>query len=213
MCFGEHGPEIGDTFRISAEVEVRECQNDDCRRVSVYTKALEDYYMPQYDGGDIESRSLTEWIQVFPEPIPDEVVLPEYIPSKVRDDFKEAYLIKDISPKASVALCRYCVQYMIRDFWGISKGQLVNEIAELEEKGKCPSSIEMLDAIRDMGNFGAHPEKDASIIIEVDPEDAQLAIEITRTVIEDWYIDKHEREKRQTLIQASLASKKERRKA
>lgn len=211
--FSEHGPEPGDTFQIGAGVEVRECQNDNCRRVSIYAKAYEEYYIPQYNGDDMETRDLTEWVQVFPQAVPDEIILPEYIPGKIRNDFTEAYLIKNISPKASVALCRYCVQYMIRDFWGISKGQLVDEIAKLEEKGGCPSSIEMLDAIRDMGNFGAHPERDASIIIEVDPEDAQLAIEITRTIIADWYIDKHEREKRQTLIRASLASKREKRKA
>lgn len=207
--FGEHGPEIGDTFRVSAEVEVRECQNDDCREVSIYTKAYEEYYMPQHDGGDTENRDLTDWIQVFPQVIPEEITLPDYIPNKVREDFKQASLIKDLSPKATVALCRYCTQYMIRDFWGISKGRLVDEIAELERKNACPASIEMLDAIRDMGNFGAHPEKDTSVIIEVDPKDAKIAVEIVQTIIKDWYIDKHEREERQVKIKSSLLAKEE----
>lgn len=213
MHFGEYGPIPGDTFKIFAEVQVRECQNSECQKVSVYTKAREEYFMPKYNEDDTEINDLTEWVQVFPQAIPDEAALPDYIPSEVREDFKQASLIKGISPKATVALCRYCIQYMIRDFWNISKGRLVDEIAELDEMGACPSSIEMLDAIRDMGNFGSHPERDVSVIIDVDPEDASLAIEITQTIIADWYIDKHEREKRQTAIKASLSSKKERRKA
>ncbi|MCB7038998.1 DUF4145 domain-containing protein [Eggerthella sinensis] len=209
----EYGPEIGDSLEIFGEIQVRECQNEDCQKISVYAKAYESCLMPMLDGLGAENHDLTDWIQICPKPMPDSVDLPDYVPDKVRDDFREAYLIKDISPKASVALCRYCIQYMIRDFWGISKSRLVDEIADLEKSGKSPTSIKMLDAIRDMGNFGAHPEKDTSTIIEVDPEDADLAVQIVQTIIKDWYIDKHEREARISAIDARIAAKKKLREA
>lgn len=66
---------------------------------------------------------------------------------------------------------RRCLQGMIRDFWGISKRILFDEIQEL--KGKVTgSSWDAIDAIREIGNVGAHMEKDVNIVIDVEPEEA-----------------------------------------
>ena len=58
---------------------------------------------------------------------------PDYIPEQIRDDYKEAVSIIDISPKAAATLLRRCLQGMIRDFWGI-KGKTLNaEITDLKD--------------------------------------------------------------------------------
>ena len=46
---------------------------------------------------------------------------PDYIPAAILEDYREACLIRDLSPKASATLSRRCIQGMIRDFAGIAK--------------------------------------------------------------------------------------------
>lgn len=61
-------------------------------------------------------------------------VFPKYIPLALRTYYQEAYSILKLSPKAAATLARRCIQGIIRDFWGISKARLVDEINALEDK-------------------------------------------------------------------------------
>ncbi len=84
---------------------------------------------------------------------------PEYIPKSIINDYEEASSIVHLSPKASATLSRRCLQGMIRDFWGISKNRLVDEIDALKEI--IPSSLwRVIDSLRKIGNIGAHMQKD-----------------------------------------------------
>lgn len=120
---------------------------------------------------------------------------PDYIPESIRQDYTEACLIQNLSPKASATLSRRCLQGMIRNFWGISKKSLNDEIKELETKVD-PSTWQAIDALRQIGNIGAHMEKDVNVIIDVEPEEASLLIGLIETLLKDWYITRHEREER-----------------
>lgn len=117
---------------------------------------------------------------------------PAYIPKPILDDYNEACLILSDSPKASATLSRRCLQGMIRDFWGITKARLIDEIAEL--KGKIdPTTWDAIDAVRGVGNIGAHMEKDINLIVDVDPKEAQLLIGLIEFLLKDWYVGRHER--------------------
>ncbi|MFH4289477.1 DUF4145 domain-containing protein, partial [Acinetobacter baumannii] len=59
---------------------------------------------------------------------------PDYIPKAVLDDYNEACLIRDLSPKASATLSRRCLQGMIRDYWGVSKNTLNEEIKAIKDR-------------------------------------------------------------------------------
>lgn len=134
-------------------------------------------------------------------------VFPSYIPSALLQDYVEACLIVTKSPKASATLARRCLQGMIRDFWGISgKRTLFEEIDALEDKIDA-DTWEAIDALRKLGNIGAHMEKDIDVIIEVDPDEASMLIELIETLFEDWYIRRHEREQRMSKIKAMAAEK------
>jgi hypothetical protein len=61
-------------------------------------------------------------------------VLPSYVPGAIVKDYEEACAIKDLSPKASATLARRCLQGMIRNFWGIAKARLIDEIEALQDK-------------------------------------------------------------------------------
>lgn len=52
---------------------------------------------------------------------------PPYIPQPIRNDYEEACAIVNLSPKASAALARRCLQGMIHDFWGITQKTLTKK--------------------------------------------------------------------------------------
>jgi Domain of unknown function (DUF4145) len=134
-------------------------------------------------------------------------VYPDYIPNSLIEDYQEASSIVDLSPKASATLSRRCIQGIIRDFWCIKKNRLIDEIKALEEKVD-PLVWQSIDAIRKIGNIGAHMEKDINLIIDVSPDEAQLLINLIELLFEEWYIQKHEREIKLSSI-VKIAQEKE----
>lgn len=144
---------------------------------------------------------------------------PDYIPEAIREDYREACLIRDLSAKASATLSRRCLQGMIRDFCGISKKRLIDEIKELEKQvneGTADRSISIesvnaIDAVRKVGNIGAHMEADVDHIVPVDPGEAQLLIDLIEDLFTDWYIQRHNRQARFGAL-AALAANKEQQK-
>ena len=118
---------------------------------------------------------------------------PAYIPKAILDDYIEACLIVCDSPKASATLSRRCLQGMIRDFWGIKDTTLALEINALQ--GNIDSTTwAAIDAIRGVGNIGAHMEKDINVIVDVELEEAQQLIGLIEFLLKDWYVVRHERE-------------------
>jgi hypothetical protein len=135
-------------------------------------------------------------------------VLPEYVPAPIVTDYREACLIRDLSPKASATLARRCLQGMIRDFWGVSKSRLLDEVNAIEDKVD-PLTWNAIDAVRNIGNIGAHMERDINVIIDVDPEEAKLLIGLIETLIDDWYVNRYEREQRLARLIAVSAEKQQ----
>lgn len=120
--------------------------------------------------------------------------LPDYIPEAIRHDYEEACAIVNLSPKASATLSRRCLQGMIRDFWEISKKTLYLEIDAL--KDKIPADLwSSIDALRQLGNIGAHMEKDTDVIVDIDPNEAESLIKLIELLMKEWYINREERKK------------------
>jgi len=130
------------------------------------------------------------------------IVFPPCVPVPIRQDYEEACAIKELSPKASAALSRRCLQGMIRDFWEISgQKNLHQEIFEL--KGKMDDKIlDAILALKSIENIGVHPETDVHFMVEVEIEEAQELIHLVEFLINDWYVA---RENRNELI-ASITS-------
>ena len=101
---------------------------------------------------------------------------------------------------------------MIRDFWGIKKARLVDEIEALEEKTD-PLTWSAIDSVRRIGNIGAHMEKDIDLIIDVEPGEAQKLIELIELLMKDWYITRYQRKERLKTIVAIADAKGEAKKA
>ncbi len=177
------------------------CPDEECGKLFLHAKLANKDWVRAI--GSYNYTILHEW-QLLPES--NAKVLPDYIPVPIQEDYYEACRIRDLSPKASATLARRCLQGMIRDFWKITKARLKDEIDALEEKVD-PDTWSGIDAVRSVGNIGAHMEKDINIIIDVEPAEAQLLLGLIEQLVDDWYVD---REKRRTRAEAlvSLADSK-----
>ena len=191
------------------------CANDDCkaldltiviRPASWYNQDLDLY--EETDGNSLLVRRLIPESSAKPQP--------DYIPAAIREDYVEACLIRDLSPKASATLARRCLQGMIRDFTGISRKTLNQEIVDLRklvDEGAAPSgvsseSVVAIDHVRTIGNIGAHMESDVTHIIPVEVGEAQLLIDMIESLFDEWYVERDTRAKRFAALAALADSKK-----
>ena len=84
---------------------------------------------------------------------------------------------------------------------------MANEIEQIKEKTD-PLTWEAIDSVRKVGNIGAHMEEDINLIVEVEPKEAQLLIELIETLLSDWYITREAKKQRLAKI-TELAKGKE----
>ncbi|WP_406696501.1 DUF4145 domain-containing protein [Singulisphaera sp. Ch08] len=118
--------------------------------------------------------------------------IPPGVPDPLASDFREAHDSLAISPKASAALSRRCLQALIQDQEGIHDRNLVDQIKKLLAMNKIPSYLAQdLDAIRNIGNFAAHPQKNQNTgeIVDVEPGEAAWTLQVCRDLLEFYYVD------------------------
>lgn len=200
--------------RIGFQGEAIACADPDCAK-TILVGALANIFVKngEWEAGDpIESWALRP--QGLARPLPD------FIPQAIAEDYTESCRIRDLSPKASATLIRRCLQGMIRDFCGITKATLDQEIRTLRQmveageapKGVSEESVDAIDQIRGIGNIGAHMEKDISLIIPVDANEAQLLIELTEMLFDEWYIAREKRGQRLAALKKVAGEKQQLRK-
>jgi len=105
---------------------------------------------------------------------------------------------------------------MIRDFCGIRKKRLIDEINQLKadvEGGKAPAgvqpdAVEAIDHVRGIGNIGAHMEADINVLVDVDPGEAQALIELVELLFSEWYVARQARVDRLKRLKAIATDKK-----
>ena len=163
------------------------CPNREC----MSTTLIATLYNYKYENNDWKKKELVNTWKLLPGSYAK--VYPNYIPKALINDYQEASAILELSPKASATLSRRCLQGIIRDFWKVSKPTLFAEINAIEDKID-PLTFKSIDSVRKVGNIGAHMEKDIDLIIDVEPKEAFLLIQLIELLFEEWYIHKYERE-------------------
>ena len=106
-------------------------------------------------------------------------------------DYNEACLILNFSPKASAALSRRCLQNILREKAGVKKGDLANEIQQTIDSKSIPSHLsESIDAIRNIGNFAAHPLKSTSTgeIVDVEVGEAEWLLDVLEALFDFYFV-------------------------
>jgi len=194
--------DIVKTAQGSSNVEITTytCPNPDCKEVQVEATFFRKYL----ELSTFKYELLNFWTL---RPQGKAKIFPDYIPQAILADYKEACLIQELSPKASATLSRRCLQGMIRDFWQVQEKNLFEEIKAIEEKVDT-DTWHAIDAIRGIGNIGAHMEKDINVIIDVDGDEAALLISLIETLLNDWYVERENRRLRSQKIIEAAAEKK-----
>jgi hypothetical protein len=197
--------------RLGYKIYAVACLNSDCQRVTLNLRlsrrVSEDGYQLNL-GHTIQDWTLLPESAAKPQP--------NYIPKGIQADYVEACRIKDLSPKASATLARRCLQGMIRDFTGIAKNRLIDELAALRDAvdkghapaGVTPESVDGIDSVREIGNIGAHMEKDVDLIVDIEPGEAKVLIELIEVLFEEWYVARHIRQERFARVAAVSAEKR-----
>lgn len=199
--FNEHNKD--GTLQLRTVVIV--CPNRECKEYTITASLLEVFRDRNDDWIPTTNKPLLSWNL---KPQSQAKVFPSYIPAAILEDYKEACLICDLSPKASATLSRRCLQGIIRDFHKITKSRLVDEIEAL--KGKIdPLVWDAIDAVRNLGNIGAHMEKDINLIVDVEPQEASALIGLIEMLLKDWYIDRYEKQQQLKNIVKISEKKKE----
>jgi len=176
------------------------CPNSECKRFTFFVTERKINRDPL--GNASQGEVVHDWNLIPPSRAK---VLPPYIPKAIIDDYTEACLVVEPSAKASATLSRRCLQGMIRNFFGVREGRLVDEIEAIKDKVE-PTTWEAIDAVRSIGNIGAHMEKDINVIVDVDPGEAEELIKLIELLIDDWYVNRH---RRQEQLRAVLKIKAE----
>lgn len=195
---GQHS-ELGHVHLL---VDAISCPDEECRKLFFRARLANKDWMQGL--GRYNYTFLHEW-QLLPES--NAKVLPDYIPSPIQEDYYEACRIRDLSPKASATLARRCLQGMIRDFHDVSKARLVDEIEAI--KDRVDSDVwNSIEVVRSVGNIGAHMEKDINVIVDVEPDEAQLLIGLIEQLVEDWYVAREDRRNRAQKLKELADSKR-----
>ena len=144
---------------------------------------------------DVECYFYSELVKTWQLTPYSALPFPDYVPAGIRQDYAEACSILDASPKSAATLARRCLQGMIRDFWNVTKANLAQEIAAIESEVNA-DTLEAIDAVRKIGNIGAHMEKEVDHVIDIEPGEAEKLIWLVEFLVRDWYAARAERQKR-----------------
>lgn len=129
-----------------------------------------------------------------------------HVPAAAKEDYEEACMIKDLSPKAAATLCRRALQGMARDYWGVKENSLHDELKKIEPS--CdPDLFRALMGIKSVGNIGAHPEKDINLIIDVEEGEVEALISVLQILDAEWYVARAGRSARLAAVHSLSAMK------
>lgn len=156
------------------------------------------------DAGGVDWR-LIEPSSAARGPVPPEV------PAIIANDYIEACNVLPISPKASAALSRRCLQAILRAH-GYKAKDLAREVdlllAETDSTKAIPQALRtVVDGIRNFGNFSAHPITDVTSlqIIDVEPEEAEWCLEVLEECFEHFYVRPSQAAARKAALDEKLA--------
>ncbi|HEX9022139.1 MAG TPA: hypothetical protein VF903_12865 [Nitrospirota bacterium] len=165
------------------------CPNPECRKFSLNVSL---HHVGTSGSRTYTGRHVKTWALVPPSRAR---AFPAVFPPHILEDYREACLLAELSPKASAALSRRCLSGMLRDFWRVQPGSLSDEFRQI--KGAAdPLTWEAIESVRKSGTIGARMESEGAEILEAEPGEARLLIELIETLIQDWYVGREERRKR-----------------
>ena len=134
--------------------------------------------------------------------------VPEDVPEEYASDYREACLVMTDSPKASAALSRRCLQHILQEKADVKNHHnLARAIEEVVGDPRVPKDIrDSLDAVRNIGNFAAHPNKGQKTgeIAEVEPGEAEWCLEVIELLFDFFFVRPAEVQRRKEALNVKL---------
>ena len=133
--------------------------------------------------------------------------IPLEVPEPYKIDYLEAFAVLSISAKASAALSRRILQTILREEFGIQKRTLAQEIDDFISLSDVPTYLnDAIDAIRNIGNFAAHPLKDTNTgeIVAVEPGEAEWLIEVLDALFDFTFVQPKRLQERKEQLNKKL---------
>jgi hypothetical protein len=172
------------------------CSN--CRGAHIQIKEIKAGFTPSY-------------LQAFPR-VGAFRAPPEEVPDLIAADYREANEVIQVSPKASAALSRRCLQAILsaHGYLGANLMRQIDAVlAETDASKSLPTSLrENIDAIRNFGNFSAHPITDHTTlqIVEVEEGEAEWCLELLLDLFDHFYVAPARAAERRAVLAAKLAA-------
>ncbi len=113
------------------------------------------------------------------------------VPKSLSTGYTEAATVLPDSAKAAAALGRRCLQNLLREHVKVKPGNLFDEIQQVLDSGKLPSGLhESIDAVRNIGNFAAHPikSKQTGLIVDVEPGEAEWTLDVLEELFDFYFV-------------------------
>ncbi|NJP06467.1 MAG: DUF4145 domain-containing protein [Chloroflexaceae bacterium] len=135
-------------------------------------------------------------------------VAPE-VPDIYRQDFGEACAVVTLSPKASAALSRRMLQQILRDVFRIKPTNLADAIEVFVKRKDIPSHLaQAVDAVRNIGNFAAHPLKDSNTgaVVDVEPGEAEWLLDVIEALFDVAFVQPARMEAQKQQLNRKLQS-------
>lgn len=189
------------------------CQNPDCLELTLtvyWGKPTRTAY-GKIEGVDTSEPYSTH--RLLPEAAL--ITLPDGVPEEIAVTYRETVLVSPISGRAAAAMARRCLQGIVRDFFAIPENKRGNLGAELSfvKDQIDPDLWDAIQALRSIGDIGAHMDKNVDQIIDVSPDEAQLLIELIETLFKDWYGVRAKKQRNRSGLMAMLQEKRGQQKA
>lgn len=116
---------------------------------------------------------------------------PPLVPAAIAADYSAAAKLVELCPPASAAMSRRCLQHVLHEK-GITKSNLNQEIAAFlaAETHVNDLLVQLVDLLRQLGNFAAHPKTDwhTAEIIEVEGHEAELCLDVLDALFDHVYV-------------------------
>lgn len=130
--------------------------------------------------------------------------VPPEVPAEIAADYQEAAVVLQHSSKASAALSRRCLQAVLRQ-QGFQEHDLAKQIDAAMPT--LPSYIaKNVDAIRNIGNFAAHPQKAtaSNSILDVEPGEAEWTLDVLDSLFDFFYVQPAVEQQKRDALNAKL---------
>jgi hypothetical protein len=156
--------------------------------IEIYWSATELKGKGQFSTPEFKYRAIFRY-----PPAQSKFKIPTTCPAEIQEDYSEAARLLAMSPRASAAFARRCLEAVL-SAQGYKQKQLHEKIdavlKETDPRKILPYYISKnIDAVRGFGNFSAHPivNKATAEITDVQPGEAEWCIQIIQELLDHYY--------------------------